>query len=80
MKKPLFKVGQVVRINAYNDKDSRGDQRYQRITRVFPWPKHKPHPFGYKFLNGDECNEKFVGALTSKELGFAALRREGPKS
>jgi hypothetical protein len=69
-KKPLFKVGQVVRVNTawYRSKPKLGEQ-YQKIVRVFVWPEYKPHPFGYEFANHDAANEKYVAALTKKESG-----------
>ena len=70
-KKPKFSVGQVVRIDAEFYKKQRKDSQYQRIVSCWSWPGrlHKPHPFGYTFLNGDECNEKYIKSLSPKELG-----------
>jgi hypothetical protein len=68
-RKPRFKVGQVVRINTDWYASYRKDQKYQRITDVWSWPESKKSPWGYSFVNGDRCNEKYVSALTKKELG-----------
>jgi len=67
--KPKFKVGQVVRINTEWYASDRKGQQYQRITRVWGWSECKKSPRGYSFVNGDKCNEKYVSALTKKELG-----------
>jgi hypothetical protein len=70
LKRPLFKVGQVVMLDTeFYQTGENSAERYQRIVRVFPWKSCKAHPFGYKFLNGDECNEKYIRPLTTKEHG-----------
>ena len=81
--KPLFRVGEVVRLTPefYSKKSERGSERYQRITKVFPWTCSVPsktapgmnttvtNGFGYRVLNGDECHEKFIAKLTKRERG-----------
>ena len=82
--KPLFRVGEVVRVvtESYSQKKDHGSERYQRITKVFPWTYRVPSKtesgggdsfatkgFGYRFLNGDECHEKFIAKLTKRERG-----------
>lgn len=77
---PRFKVGQVVRINTDWYRTKRKNERYQRITGVFAWTvtedtgtgtshsrQSAKWPWGYRFLNGDEANERFVKALTGRE-------------
>lgn len=68
-----FRVGQVVRIDTemYRLESSYGNERYQRITKVWDWYDANPGvpKFGYTFLNGYECNEVFVRELTKKERG-----------
>jgi hypothetical protein len=79
-KKTMFKVGQVVRIDADYYRRERRAEQYQRITRVFPWTTsvrgdfgntvgNVQNGFGCCLLNGDECHEKYLKALTKKELG-----------
>jgi hypothetical protein len=69
-RKPMFRVGQVVRINVpfYKEKP-RDVEQYQRIVKVQPWPGCGAHPFGYEFLNGDNCNERYIAPLNRKERG-----------
>jgi hypothetical protein len=87
---PKFQAGEVVRIITewYSRKKDHGNERYQRITQVFPWTfrvQSKSAPqmetfftkgFGYRLLNGDECHEKFLAKLTSRELGASKASKE----
>jgi len=68
-KTPKFKAGEVVRISCPYYKKQRKAEQYQRIVSYFLWPECKSTPFGYLFVNGDRCNEKFVKPLTPKEKG-----------
>jgi hypothetical protein len=72
MKKAKFKKGQVVRIDTEYYRDEHKGEQFQLITRVWIWNnanKNTPK-FGYSFANGDECNEKYVKPLTTKQAGL----------
>ena len=77
--KPKFKKGQVVKLVTDWYKKERKAAAYQRITFVFPWRSRLDKAgsgYGLEFVNGDQCHEKFVRALTTKEIGSAS-QREG---
>jgi hypothetical protein len=64
-----FKVGQVVRVNTDYYNITHKSEQYQRITRVWPWSECEDNPFGYSLVNGDQANQKWLIALTKKEIG-----------
>ena len=79
---PKFKKGQVVKIVTDWYRKERKAQQYQLITFVFPWKKRSGKVdggYGLEFVNGDQCHEKFVRALTTKEIGSASAKAKIPK-
>jgi hypothetical protein len=69
-KKPKYKVGQVVRINAsYYRTPSKTGEQFQKITAVWKWLEYKPQPWGYTFANGDKCNQLHIKPLSKSERG-----------
>jgi hypothetical protein len=67
--KPLFKTGQVVRLATEWYEGEKKAEKYQRVTRVYPWFASKKYPYGYILANGDQANEKYLRALTEREAG-----------
>ena len=68
-KRAKFRIGQVVRLDTDFYEGERKGQKYQRIVRRFAWPQYPKQPFGYEFLNGDSCNERWIKPLTGRERG-----------